>query len=454
MHDWLEAEQAAERAQQFYEAGQWDKAVAALEIALSVNPDQSDWHFGKGMALDAMQRYSEAADSFEQVVRLRGEQVDPMLRLGVDLIRSQQPQRAVGVLERVLELDPAADQARCYLIKAYALTDEHDKAEETYYLAQQQHGDEACPLCLDHIAYSLYARDQLDKAGWCWRQVEKLSPRHEDVHANQARVAWRQGRLEEARDLYLRQLREEPGHLDVLLQCGRLLLVMGHFPEAGEKFRRIVELDPTIADAHYHLGELALRSGHLDAAAGQFEMAGRLAPELPGVHLNLAAVAVLRRKPHDALEQLDQELALEGQSGQQVIDMARLLVELDAPEKAIDLMQPILSGRTEPLFDDEAQLAEALLCRGVALVLAGETDEAIADFRLTLQLSPRHEPALYNLVVAYHDQHRHARARAVLRRALEVSPDDADLRHLAQRLRRDQWVQRVRAAWAKLTRRG
>jgi tetratricopeptide (TPR) repeat protein len=442
MHDWLEAEAAAEKAQQFFEAGQWDQALAALDLALSVNPQQSDWHYGKGMTLDAMQRYDEAAQAFEQVVKIRGELPEVMLPLGVDLVRSGQAQRGVEVLERVLELNPEAHAARCHLILAYARLDDHDKAEETFYLAQQMH-DEACPQCYDHIAQSLLARGELDRAAWCWNKVRELDARYPGIHVNLGRVAWHQGRFEQAREHYVRQLREEPGDVEALLDCGRLLRAMGLPAEAGEKFRRIVELDPTVAEAHYQLGELALRSGHLDAAAGEFEMASRLDPERPGVRLSLAAVAVQRGREDEALRHLIAELEIEGQTGQQVLDIARMLIALEAPAQAIELLTPLLDGTADPLFEDEPQLANALLYRGVAMILCGDTEPGVRDLRLTLQIAPEHSVALYNLIVAYLDQGRFLRARVVLRLALRHAPGDADLQRLGLRVRREQLLDRV-----------
>ncbi len=445
MHDWIEAEAAAEKAQQFYEAGQWDQALAALDIALSVNPNQSEWQFGKGLTLDALQRYDEAASAFEAVVKIRGEQPEPMLHLGIDLVRSGQAQRGVTVLERVLELDPEATAARCHLVAAYARLDDHDKAEETFYLAQQSH-EEPCPLCLDHIAHSLLARGEADRAVWCWSKVREIDARFPGVSLNLARAAWHQGKLDQARDHYLRQLREDPGDTDALLDCGRLLRTMGLPAEAGEKFRRIIELDPTVAAAHFQLGELAFASGHLDAAAGEFEMASRLAPDHPGVHLNLAAVAMRRGREDQALRHLIAELEIEGQTGQQVLDLGRMLIDLDAPAQAIDLLTPLLDGSTEPLFEDETQLTNALVYRGVAMVLCGDLNIGVRDFRLALQIDPEHSVALYNLVVAYLDQGRYRRARAALRRALTHSPGDGELQRLGQRVRREQWLDSIRRA--------
>ncbi len=83
MNEWLNAEAHAERAQRFYETGQWHKALDAVKRALAVNPTQSDWHYGLGLTLEAMGRHSEAAEAFERVLELRGDDIEAIVVLGV-----------------------------------------------------------------------------------------------------------------------------------------------------------------------------------------------------------------------------------------------------------------------------------------------------------------------------------------------------------------------------------
>ena len=84
MNDWQDAEDRAEKAQQLFEAGQWDRALEELRAALRVNPFQSDWLFGMGLALDALQRYPfpgnvrELASAMERAVTFcEGDVVQP-----------------------------------------------------------------------------------------------------------------------------------------------------------------------------------------------------------------------------------------------------------------------------------------------------------------------------------------------------------------------------------------
>ncbi|MCX5658091.1 MAG: tetratricopeptide repeat protein, partial [Planctomycetota bacterium] len=119
MNEWFQAEFHAERAHQFYESGQWDKALAELRLALAFDPDQSDWHFGMGLALEALHRFDEAAASYEQVLRLRGDDVETMLHMGLALMHGSHATRAIDMFSRASTIDPECEPALCHRIAAY-----------------------------------------------------------------------------------------------------------------------------------------------------------------------------------------------------------------------------------------------------------------------------------------------------------------------------------------------
>lgn len=433
MSDWSQAEFHAERAHQFYEAGQWDKALTELRLALTIDPSQSDWHFGMGLTLDALGQHDQAIESFEEVLRLRGDDIETMLHLAADYIRTEQCPRAIDILAKVSLLEPNCEPAYCHRVLAYTRLGDHEQAEQMFYLARQI--TDECPLCYDHLAHSLAMRGELDRAIWCWQQVLRIDPHYPGVNARLAQSHWRRGQLERAYQYFLQQLREDAGDIDTLLQTAVLLIELGRHAEAREKLRRVLELNPTVAAAHFHLGELSLRTGHFDAATAELEMAGRLDPALAGVNLGLARVARRRGQFDAARAFLRTELDLTDHRPSQVLEMADLLIDLRLPQPAISLLSPLIAEARE-LNLSESQLANAHFYRGAARMLVGKVEDGIGDCRRALRLAPRHDVAMQNLVLAYLEQHRLDRAGYWLRRAEELRPDDLQLRQLGHRLMR------------------
>lgn len=430
MDEWNQAEQHAQRAHQLYEMGQWDKALAELRLALAFDPSQSDWHFGMGMTLDALQRYEEAVQSYERVLKLRGDDVETLLYMGVDLIRIDRPRRAIDLLERAergAETDTERHSTYCHRILAYSILGNHDEAEVMFYMAKQL--VEECPICYDHLAQSLEDRGLLERSLWCWQQALKLDPHYPDVHLNLARIHRKLGQYDRSQTSYLRQLRESPGDVQTILQLGDLLVEMEQFGQAAEKFRRVLELDARVAQAHLALGRISLRIGHLDAALAELQTADQLDAAIPGVHLALAQLFYRRGDRPRALTHLRIELDRVGHSPLEILDIAELAVELRHPAITASLLGDLLSS-ADALRLDRAELADAYMRRAGALLLLGRMDECLKDCRKSLKLTPDNHLAMQNLALIYTDMGRYSRAKVFLSRAAAIKPDAPELLQL------------------------
>ncbi|MEM7625669.1 MAG: tetratricopeptide repeat protein [Planctomycetota bacterium] len=479
MSDWNEADQHAQRAQKFYRAGQWERALAELREALDQRPDEGEWWFGLGLTLDALERYEEAADAFEKALRRRGEDVPGLLHLGIDLIRAGQPEAAIETLARVNQLDASVELGYVHRILAHTLLEEHDQAELMFYLARQfalpdepvnlyeatpddseapdgqvlprtqdqtslHDRDQTQAMAFDYLGQSLVLRQDYDRAVWCWHETLNLDPSHPEANRSLAVLHQQRGQLERARLYFQRQLRITPHDVETLLDFADLLMRQNRLSEAGDKYRRALECDGTLAVAHERLGQLALINGHLNAASDRFERARQLDPTLPGVHLGLATAAHQRDDDERARQWLLEELELEGQTAEQALEVAGLLVDLELHHEAIRLLNPLLSGADDLLMNDDALYAAALLCRGVASIAEGELDEGIADCHRCLKLTPDSVAAMSQLAGAYFQLGDLDEAQSWARAGLDVGPDDLNLRKLDRRIRRAQLVYRAR----------
>ena len=375
MSEWNRAERHAQRAQRFFRAGQWERALKELREALDHRPDEGEWLFGLGLTLDELERFDEAADAYAKALEVRGEDVPGLLHLGIDLIRVGQPAKAIKALERVNELDPAFALGYVHRILASTMLEDHEQAEVMFYLAQQalddfeqrledgqldedeledggedesylddlamldgydedededeEEDDEEAMVpdpqtarrlrqirgvSFDYLAQSLLLRDEQDRALWCWQEALRQDPRHPGVHRRLAALYRRRGQDQRARLHYQRQLRAAPRDTASLMEYADMLLHGQQAALAAELYRRVLAMDPTAALAHQRLGELALSRAQLAAAGDRLERARQLDPSLPGLHLSLARLA-RRTGDQDRVRQcLNRELQAEGQS--------------------------------------------------------------------------------------------------------------------------------------------
>ena len=502
MSEWNRAERHAERAQRFFRAGQWERALQELREALDHRPEEGEWLFGLGLTLDELERFDEAADAYARALEIRGEDVPGLLHLSIDLIRVGQPAEALENLERVNELDPSFALGYVHRILAHTMLEDHEQAEVMFYLSQHaldhleeriespsRIGDheadpeddladlalidgldddefdddaedelqefDASPQTLlrlkqiravsyDYLAQSLLLRDQDDRALWCWQEALRLDPKHPEVNRRLAMLHRRRGQDQRARLHYQRQLRIAPRDAGSLMEYADLMLARHQPAKAAELYRRVLSLDPSAAIAHQRLGELALSRSQHAAAADRLERARHLDPQLPGLHLSLARLARRAGDQPRVRDCLRRELEAEGQTAQQTLLLARMLVEHGLEHEAIRLLNPLLSGAEDLLISSDRHYAEALLCRGRALLAEGNRPAAIADYRRCLKLDPQRVSAMMPLIAAHVTAGETAEAMVWIRRGLAARPHHRGLRQLRRRLRVQHLRQRFR----------
>ncbi len=425
MSDWQEAEQRVERAHELYERGRWEEAVSELRRAIEINPNISAWYFNLGLTLDMMERFEEALTAYQHALEIDPDDLELLVAAGADCVRTGQYRPSIRFFERAESIDPSFEPCYCNRIVAYSELGDHERAEEMFYLARQYR--EKCPICYYNMGASLFARGIYDKALWCWRQVLEIEPDYPQVHARMADVHWAKGQLPEARRHLIEELRSDPGNVDTLLDLGELLMEMDQRTAAAEKFRQVLDLDPEECTAHYQLGILAEGEGDYRQALEKFKFVLARDSHFGGAHLQIAQIYYRIKNRAEALHHANCELAQRDLDEQNLLELGHLFMDLGQLDSAQTAFRRLLE--TNP------RNADARHSLAVSMLLAGRLDEGVAQCKLALKIQPKYMLAMSNLALAYLSKRDCVRARYWLREALDIAPDDPQLRQISQRLR-------------------
>jgi len=471
MSDWLDAEAHADRALEMYERGRWAEAEAELRKAISMNPDQAEWHFNLGLTLEMAGRDPDALECYERAVELLPDQIDPLLAAAVTSNRLEKFDRAVELLERLLKIDSTNEAGYAHKIEAHSRLGQHDDAETTFYLAQQVL-PEASAQCLAVMGESLMQRGLFDRAEWCLKEALRLEPNMPRLRARLAAVSASVGKQQRALQLYIQELREDPGNIETLLEYGLLLFDLGRLPEAAEKFRRILELEPANVEAHFELGQIALATRRFEQAHLEFELVLKLDSQFPGIRQAMGEALLRRDRLEEAreflIEECDQTLATlsevkrmptaEGRASNPeraesdgddkestppderptsgLPRLAELLLEAGEPARAATILEHVL---------EEKQTADLFRQLALARFRAGDRDAGSAASRRVLRLDPTCVRSIHNLALAGWQQGRLRIAAGWVQRGLAINRHDDGLRRLRIRI----WLSAVHHAWGR-----
>ena len=433
MNDWFEAEQRVERAQQLTELQQWVQALAEIDAAVTINPNNAAWHAHRGYILDELDRVEEAAEAYERALELEPGDRDVAVALGIAFTRRGHLPRALEVFENIAKIYPDFEPAYCHRIHIYAELGRHDRAEEMFYLAQEL--DDECPHCFFSIGVSLAVRGITDRAIYCWQRVLELDPDYVGVNRRIAQAYRSQGKLERAREYLVLELRNDPGNTDLLYELGGLALEMGEVDAAAAKFAQITELDPGHLEAHFALGKIWLRQGSVGRALDCFEaIEGSLEDEehLPDFARWVGEALFRLERFEEACKRLKEAAALDASDADVLMLLGNSLLGAKRQAEATDCYRKLLA------IDARNPFAHHNL--GVCLCQVGQHPAGLEHCLQAIRLKPDYVVAMYNAAIGHIQLGHWREARAMLRRALRHDPRNETLRRLARRL----WRYRLR----------
>lgn len=223
--------------------GQPSAALSHAERAISISPNEPDFHFTRANSLLALDRTEDAEAAFEKAVALNPHHHKALSNLGAMALRSGRFNRALRLLQRATELDPS---------NAYALNN--------LGVALQEKGDQDSALAAFDRAIALH-------------------PHYAEAHNNRGTLLHKRGLLEEAAAAFERSLSLKPRSPRAMINLGNIRMDQKRRPEAIGVYRRAIDLAPRRPGVHCALARALATEGLLDEADLRLEEALRLDPK-------------------------------------------------------------------------------------------------------------------------------------------------------------------------------
>jgi tetratricopeptide (TPR) repeat protein len=265
------------------------------------------------------QRFTRAADFFEQAVAVDADFPQAQYSLGVAYFNSQQYAKAVRPLARALDADRASALVRRMLAIAYLNTEAYGQSaalladdpqrdndsslQYAYGLALVRSGRAAdaeaifSRLLGEHanspevsvVLGHVYAQQgNYDAAIEALQRALRLRADVADANSALGLIYLKQGKLSDAEAALHAELTHHPADVKARHTLATVLDLEGRADQALVEARTVVKANPEFADARYLLGKILLAGGAADEAAMHLEAAARTAPQEANIHYQLA----------------------------------------------------------------------------------------------------------------------------------------------------------------------
>ncbi|HET19536.1 MAG TPA: tetratricopeptide repeat protein [Chromatiales bacterium] len=225
----------------------------------------------------------------------------------------------------------------------------------------------------------LAAREgRLDEASRLYREILAVESEQPDALLGLAGVETRLGRWRDAEGLYGRLLKLDEGNVDALEGRGLSLLPLREFAEGRSMLERAVALDAMRWRSWHALGVLADQSGDRQAAQTAYRKGLEVMPAHPGLMNSLGYSLILSRRFDEAEQVLREALRYAPDSSRLKGNLAMAIAWQGRYAEALDLLRGESDREQAVAFNDVGYVA----------MLRQDWPTAIRFFEQALELSP------------------------------------------------------------------
>jgi Flp pilus assembly protein TadD len=243
--------------------------------------------------------------ALERASTAKPNDVDSLMKLGVNRFRCGQAANALAPLRKATELAPSSSSAYFYLGVSLLALDREEEAKNSFRRMAALSPNDPDQLFLLQKGYSKLSAALLERIA----EVEPDSPRLNQVRAELFDMEHQSDRAIEE---YQRAIQKEPksAALHYALGCA----YWGDFQaaEAFSEFEIVTTLDPSHYMAHYKAGMALIELDRHGDAVREFKSALALQPGLANAHFGLAKVYWQSGELEPALLEVNECLKVDG----------------------------------------------------------------------------------------------------------------------------------------------
>jgi len=438
--------------------GDANRALALTHQLLEQHPEFEPALKFQGALLEDMGHGSEAADSYQQALKLAPNDPELLLKVGIYQLIAGDRNQAISLFQHRLKLVPQDGDTLYYLAQAYHLNGDNDLALKTIrdclkvdpgnisvwqkygellcssgdnqtalkWLLKAQHADPT----LDRIDFDLgvasYKNMDLANAAQYSTKAAQLRPNDLNALALLAAVDVKLAQWQDAEPVFKRILAVKSDDIPSLLGLGHCELELKNYQLAADTLEKLLQQDPTQILAHFYLsrayrglGRTADAQHEADLHSRMLEQASSVAPEaeaeLEKTIWNQARQLLADHQEAQALKLFrDTSKGPFATPGSPYVLVGTLYLTMGKPEDAERCLKQAMV--VEPL------VRGAHTYLGILALQENDLDKADAEFKAELAHDPNYQTAVAELGEVRYRQSRWAEAADQLSRSRTVVP--------------------------------
>lgn len=263
-------------------------AIEAYQSALRVAPDHSFSHYNLGLIYMKQNKTLQAIQEWEAVVRAKPRDTDAIFNIAVALSHLGKSKQAVPFYKKVLEIDP--DHVQTHQNLGVIYRDEGNFSQARHHFLRLKDLDSTY---IEVVEAEIIKCEEQEFIQNLTSENHRLSDTVSFGTSNgmaNALMALIEENYEQALELVNAALTKDPTDVQALLIQGQALGGLSRSSDAIAVFMRVLAEKPDSVDAMFHLGNTFLGIGELEKALEYFERIKKYEPEHPLVDENISSI--------------------------------------------------------------------------------------------------------------------------------------------------------------------
>lgn len=356
--------------------GNTNLAIKYYSRSLLSQPEHAERHNMLGTLVAGQGRPDEAALHFMEALRIDPTDATIHNNLGYALMGLEKIDQAIPYFKRALQINPGYTLAQINLADALARSGKLVAASVAYQKAYNMSPDDTgIRNKWSEVLNSLGENNK----------TQQLNSKVVNKTAILAKRFFRQGKLEQSVNAYIKALDIEPENADIHNELGYVLARQNKIDEAVKHLEKAVGINPNMLDTHNNLGTIYLQNNQAEKAIKHFNAALQINPNLAHLHSSIARALLRQNKAGKATIHFEKALILEPGLLGAMNNLAWILATHPDATVRDGKRSVLLAQRASKLSNNNK--AEILDTLAIAYASAGRFPEAIEIIERTITLS-------------------------------------------------------------------
>ena len=264
------------------------RAVDSYQRAIKVDPNHSFSHYNLGLIFMKEGKVLQAIQQWEAVLKTKPNDIDSNFNIAVALTQLGKTKQAIPFYKKILELDPSHVQTHQNLGVIYR--DEHEFGLAKEHFIKLRDLDSTFSEIVQNEIFKCEEQEFLSMLEDDKKKTASFIGLADNSDLAKALSAIVTENFDTALDYANIVLDKTPDDKSALLVKGQALAALWKTDEAIATFEKAIELNVDDAESHFQLGSICLSAGKYTKALECFKEVFRIDPSFPLVNENLEAI--------------------------------------------------------------------------------------------------------------------------------------------------------------------